>query len=59
MIAIVLSLFLFRKQIKSPLKLLQQGADSSLSPIFNTAVIVGFGGVVKSTVAFEIIKQKF
>lgn len=58
MIAIVLSLFLFRKQIKSPLKLLQQGADSSLSPIFNTAVIVGFGGVVKSTVAFEIIKQK-
>lgn len=58
MAAIVLSLILFKKQIKSPLSLLEKGAESSLSPIFNTAVIVGFGGVVKATLAFELIKEK-
>lgn len=58
MLAIILSLILFRKQIKSPLSLLERGAESSLSPIFNTAVIVGFGGVVKATLAFELIKEE-
>ncbi|WP_418964300.1 GntP family permease [Cetobacterium sp.] len=58
MIAIAVSLILFRKQIKSPLLLLKSGAESSLSPIFNTAVIVGFGGVVKATMAFELIREK-
>ncbi|MGL6098337.1 MAG: GntP family permease [Fusobacteriaceae bacterium] len=58
MIAIVLSFVLFRNQIKSPRYLLEKGAESSLSPIFNTAVIVGFGGVVKATLAFELIKEK-
>ena len=57
-IAIILSLILFRKQIPSNLKILEKGAESSLSPIFNTAVIVGFGGVVKMTLAFELIKEK-
>ena len=56
-IAIVVSMILFRKQIPHANSLLAKGAESSLSPIFNTAVIVGFGGVVKTTAAFEIIKQ--
>lgn len=58
MVAIIFSLIIFRNQIKSSKELIRNGAESSLSPIFNTAVIVGFGGVVKQTVAFEIIKNK-
>lgn len=57
-LAIISSLFLFKKYLSSSLQLLEKGAESSLAPIFNTGVIVGFGGVVKSTVAFEIIKHK-
>ena len=56
-IAIVLSIFLYRKQIPDIKSLLTMGANSSLAPIFNTAVIVGFGGVIKNTVAFEMMKQ--
>ena len=56
MVAIVLSLFLFKRQIPDTTKLLTEGANSSLAPIFNTAVIVGFGGVVKATAAFETLK---
>ena len=56
-IAIILCLFLFRKQINDSKKLLTAGANSSLAPIFNTAVIVGFGGVVKATAAFTAMKD--
>lgn len=55
-VAIVISLLLFKKQIPNAIDLLTEGANSSLAPIFNTAVIVGFGGVVKSTAAFETLK---
>ncbi len=57
---ILLSLFLFRKQIgtiDATLSLVSRGAESSLLPLFNTALIIGFGGVVKLTGAFEVIKQ--
>lgn len=57
-VAIIISLILFRKSFPSILSILERGAESSLGPIFNTGVIVGFGGVVKSTIAFEIIKHK-
>jgi H+/gluconate symporter-like permease len=56
-IAIVLSIFLYRKQIPDTKELLGMGAQSSLAPIFNTAVIVGFGGVITNTAAFEMMKQ--
>lgn len=55
-VAILISLVLFRKFIPTPLALIGKGAESSLSPIFNTAVIVGFGGVIKATAAFEGVK---
>ena len=55
-IAIILSLILFRKQISDSKKMLSAGANASLAPIFNTAVIVGFGGVVKATAAFTAMK---
>ncbi len=56
-VAIVLAILLYKKQIPDVKKLLGLGANSSLAPIFNTAVIVGFGGVIKNTIAFEMIKQ--
>jgi H+/gluconate symporter-like permease len=57
---ILLSLFLFRKQIgniDATLGLVSRGAESSLTPLFNTALIIGFGGVIKMTAAFEVIKH--
>lgn len=60
LVGILLSLILYSKQIQSKynlLNLINQGAESSLSPIFNTALIIGFGGVVKNTVAFNLFKE--
>lgn len=54
--AIVLSFVIYRKYIPNYLELLSSGAHGSLAPIFNTAVIVGFGGVIKFTTAFELFK---
>jgi H+/gluconate symporter-like permease len=36
---------------------LDSGANASVLPIFNTASLVGFGAVIASTAAFEIIKS--
>ncbi|MGL6064288.1 MAG: GntP family permease [Fusobacteriaceae bacterium] len=55
--AIVLTIFLFKNRRKEMLSIINRGAESSLSPIMNTAMIVGFGGVVKSTAAFLVIKD--
>lgn len=55
--AILFSLGIYKSRIKDMLKLLNIGAESSLSPIVNTAMIVGFGGVVKATAAFSVIKE--
>lgn len=55
-VAIIVSIFLFKPQIKDLKTLINVGAENSLSPILNTAMIVGFGGVVSSTGAFELIK---
>jgi H+/gluconate symporter-like permease len=57
---IVLSLFVFKKQIGSRgnmLLLVNRGAESSLAPIFNTALIIGFGGVVRATSAFALVRD--
>lgn len=54
--AILISIFLFKSRIKNLKTLINVGAENSLGPIVNTAMIVGFGGVVKATAAFEIIK---
>lgn len=56
-LAIALCLFLYRKQIPNINDLLTEGANSSLAPIFNTAIIVGFGGVVRVTSSFDLIKD--
>lgn len=56
-VAIVLSMILFRSKDRNMLDILNKGAESSLSPIINTAMIVGFGGVVKATAGFVVIKD--
>lgn len=55
--AILIAMFLFRDKIKDPKTMINKGVENSLAPIVNTALIVGFGGVVKATSAFEIIKE--
>ncbi|MGL6166859.1 MAG: GntP family permease [Fusobacteriaceae bacterium] len=56
-VAILVSIFLFKSKIKNLKSLINAGAENSLGPIVNTAMIVGFGGVVKATAAFEVIKE--
>ncbi len=51
-VAAVLSIFLYRKQLKDLNKTLFEGANGALLPIFNTASEVGYGGVIKSLSAF-------
>ena len=36
---------------------LDRGADASVLPIFNTASLVGFGGVIAALPAFELIRE--
>lgn len=55
-ITILLSIFLFRAYLDNPLETLNKGASDSILPLFNTAAIIGFGGVVKSLAAFTIVK---
>ncbi len=45
-----------RRYLPSPLKLVREGAESSLIPTFNTASVVGYGGVVRALTSFALIK---
>lgn len=56
-IAIVLCFFLYKRFIPNYLNLLNAGSMDSLAPIFNTAAIVGFGGIIKLTNGFEMFKE--
>ena len=59
--ALVLSIaaisILNRKRFSSLLETVDSGANASVLPIFNTASLVGFGAVVASLDAFEIIRS--
>lgn len=55
--AIILSIILFKNKRSEMLSIINKGAESSLSPIMNTGVIVGFGGVIRATSAFAVIKD--
>ena len=43
------------RRLADPKRSLNQGADASVLPIFNTASLVGFGGVIAALPAFETI----
>lgn len=57
MVAIIFSIIVFKSRIKNLKTLINSGAESSIAPILNTAMIVGFGGVVKLTAAFVVLKD--
>lgn len=56
-VAIVVALFLFRKNFKDMRFSLNEGGESSILPILNTAAAVGFGNVIKSLSSFDVVKE--
>lgn len=54
-IGIILVLILFRKNIKNPLQSINESATNSIIALLNTAVIVGFGGVVQASAGFQSV----
>jgi len=55
-ISIVMAIILLRKNFKSVIKTVNQGAIGSLLAIINTSSEVGYGNVIKSLGAFALIK---
>jgi H+/gluconate symporter-like permease len=59
--ALVLSILaiwgLNRRRLTSFVETIDTGANASVLPIFNTASLVGFGAVIASLTAFEIIRS--
>lgn len=55
--AIVVALALFRKHIKNIRGAINDGGESSIMPIMNTAAAVGFGNVIKSLSSFDMVKE--
>lgn len=56
-VAILLTILLNRKRFDSILKNLNKGTLESLPTIINTASVVGYGNVIGSLAAFEIVKN--
>jgi H+/gluconate symporter-like permease len=54
-VALVLALVLSRPP--QLMKTLNEGAESALLPLFNTASLVGFGAVIASLPGFEVLRQ--
>lgn len=55
--AIIVALIIFRKTIPNMRDAINQGGESSIMPIMNTAAAVGFGNVIKSLTAFDTVKE--
>ncbi len=56
-ISIVILIFLNLKNFRSIKRTLDDGASASVLPLFNTASLVGFGAVIASLPAFELIRD--
>lgn len=56
-IAIFLSVFLFRHFVPNKIQALQSGVNGSIGPIFATASAVAFGAVIMVTPGFNIFNQ--
>jgi H+/gluconate symporter-like permease len=54
-LASVAMLIGMRRYLPRPLELIRAGAQSSLVPAFNTASVVGFGGVIRALTAFGAV----
>lgn len=53
----LLGFLLFPRALADMLGIMGRGAESAILPLFNTAVVIGFGGVVKSTPAFTTFSE--
>ncbi|KQI73025.1 transporter [Loktanella sp. 5RATIMAR09] len=56
-LAVALMLALFLSRPAQLMKTLNEGAESALLPLFNTASLVGFGAVIATLPGFEIFRQ--
>jgi H+/gluconate symporter-like permease len=52
-VGVVLTYAIFWKRIANPLKVANEGASNSITALLNTAVVVGFGGVVAASGGFQ------
>ncbi|MGB5445405.1 MAG: GntP family permease [Psychromonas sp.] len=55
--AIIAAIVLFYKYMPNLREAINQGSESSIMPIMNTAAAVGFGNVIKSLGSFELVKE--
>lgn len=53
----VLTIIAFNYKKLNILKVLNDGASSSISPIFNTAAIIGYGNVINALPGFNVIRE--
>lgn len=56
-LAILVSMATAGRRLADPTESVGQGAGASLLPIFNTASLVGFGAVVASLPAFDLVRS--
>ncbi len=49
----LLAVVLFWRQLEQPWATVSRGAENSALPLLNTAAVIGFGGVVQATDAFQ------
>lgn len=54
---VIVLLVLFWRNLQNKVSSLSAGATNSILPLLNTAAIVGFGGVVASTVGYSIMQN--
>ena len=52
---IVVSMLLFRKNLKNPMKTLGDGAGNAVNSLMNVCVITGFGTAVASTAGYSLV----
>ena len=55
--AVLLHLFLYRRQLRSPVAAINEGTFGSMLPIFNTASEVGYGATVAALSSFARIRD--
>ena len=58
LISILICLFTNYKKFDHPVKIINEGANGSLIAILNTSAAVGYGNVISSLAAFEIVKGR-
>ena len=52
---VAVTVVLFWRRLKNPVKSVNEGAENSITALLNTAVVVGFGGVVADSAGFKEI----